>query len=203
MQRKQKQHRDLQRRGVREEPLAVRVAAACSMTVQRPPGLLATGQSRKWTWLRLLPPPPPPPAPAVGVRAAAAVLRRRRVGHVGISLGRRGSAENGVERKWSSPPSFRSSSSSLLLSSLMSFPRTRRRGRAGKRWAAPLTPHPVLCTAPPPTRDADMTDPPPPQYRRRRNTAAAALHPPHHAWCYISPHTCYCFRGWPSSCRPG
>ena len=44
--RKQKQHRDLQRRGVREEPLAVRVAAACGMTVQRPPGLLATGQSR-------------------------------------------------------------------------------------------------------------------------------------------------------------
>jgi len=140
--RKQKQHRDLQRRGVREEPPG---GARCSV-LRRRRGLQGFWQrgspgSGRGCSCRCRHPPPSPPA--VGVRVAAVVLRRRRVDHVGISRGLRGSAENGVARKWSSPPFSRSSLSSLLPSSLMSFPRTR------PRRALPRSPCPSRPLAPP------------------------------------------------------
>ena len=85
-------------------------------------------------------------------------MRRRRVDHVGISRGLRGSAENGVARKWSSPSFSRSSSSSLLPSSLMSFPRTR------PRRALPRSPW--SCRA--------RAEQPPARCRRRFQHAAVA-----------------------------
>ena len=85
--RKQKQHRDLQRRGVREEPPG---GARCSV-LRRRRGLQGFWQrgspgSGRGCSCRCRHPPPSPPA--VGVRVAAVVLRRRRVDHVGISRGR-------------------------------------------------------------------------------------------------------------------
>ena len=85
--RKQKQHRDLQRRGVREEP----PGGACCSVLRRRRGLQGFWQrgspgSGRGCSCRCRHPPPSPPA--VGVRVAAVVLRRRRVDHVGISRGR-------------------------------------------------------------------------------------------------------------------